>query len=608
MNRIIGRAVPAVLVAAACVSTLRADDKPSSIDQLAPENSVLVIGANNFGASMERLKSTKLWAFWESPDGKPLRDKFEEGMKETLEQMATELDMELEEFPMPTGAAGFAYFTVENSDTGAVRPAILAYADFGDKAEQMYTILQKVLDRGVEEGAITIETVTRVDREGWRAEFTQKQADDQPQEQADGEDDWMNEAAAPAKPPFDAIEFIKEGSMLMICTDQDALEQALHARDGEDIQSVADRDDHKAIKQRLGEGEIYGALLMRDFWTALGAMQGEDGGGMMMFIGPMIEQVVGKVAGAGWTVALGGSNAMVEQTWFVHMPQGKTGLTSLVGAESARPRVPSFVSPETTSYFTVNIDTAAIGPFVRQMLRNPMMGGQLDQQTMEDIEKRVTEVFATMGSDLHIASRIVKPLTANSQRTIIAMKCEKPQEFENILAREAEGMGFERRDFLGQAIYTIDPMGSGVPEQTWSVGIGGGYVIIGPSPDVELALRAAGDAHAESLETASEFQRAAQAFGGGKGIGWAFANIVDTIDSGMRMQIIAQRQSAEELREWAPEYADEMLKQVAEMEEKLKMMPSAEVMRRYIGPTASVFQSVEDGFVGKSFIMPGGEE
>src|SRR5690606_32325891 len=102
-----------------------------------------------------------------------------------------------------------------------------------------------------------------------------------------------------------------------------------------------------------------------------------------------------------------------------------------------------------------------------------------------------------------------------------------------------------------------------------------GYVIIGPSPDVELALRAAGDAHAESLETASEFQRAAQAFGGGKGIGWAFANIVDTIDSGMRMQIIAQRQSAEELREWAPEYADEMLKQVAEMEEKLKMMPSA---------------------------------
>jgi hypothetical protein len=608
LKRNVGRVSVALLVAALGAPAL-AQDKPSSIDQLAPENSVFVIGAKNFGASMDRFKSTRLWDFWQSPDAKAIRDKFEEMTKEGLDQIAEELDMEMEEFPTPTGAAGFALFTVEDDEAGTTRPGVLLYADFGDQSEQMYALVQKMLDRGEEEGDITVETVNRIDREGWRLEFNEPKDAEDDGGDMDGEEEWEEWDEGPSGPPFDAIEIIKDGTMLMICSDQEALEQALNARDGEDIQSVGDRDDHKAIKQQTGDGEIYGALLMRDFWEAMGAFEGGGGGMQMMMVSQMMEQFLGKIDGAGWTLALGG-NAMIEQTWFVYMPMGKSGLTSLIGAPTGRPRVPSFVTPETSSYFSLNIDTAAIAPFVRNVMRTmaPMMGGQIDQQTMEDIERRVNEIFATMGNELHIATRIVRPLSANSQRMLFAMECEKPQEFETLIAKEAPQIGLESRDFLGQRIYTADPMGTGDPEQTFSVGIGGGYIIIGPSPDVELALRAAGEADPVTLEGDLDFKRAMQPFASENAVAWAFADVVDSIDASMRVQIAAQREAVEEMRQFAPEYADEMLANINEMEKQLEMMPSPEVMRRYIGPTASYIQSIDEGFVGKSFIMPGTEE
>jgi len=595
-------AASAVLVAALCAPVLHADDKPSSIDQLAPENSVLVVGATNVAESMERLKATRLWDFWQGPDGKSMREKFDEGMKELLEEMSTDLEMEVEEFPMPTGAAGFAMFSVEDDDTGMIKPAFLAYADFGDNAEKVYNILQKMMDQGEEKGTITVEALNLMDREGWRLEFVQPEEDAGGMDD-EGEEDFEQWNAGPSGPPFDAMEFIKEGSMLMVCTDHHALEQALAARDGEDIDSIADRNDHRAIKQKIGEGEIYGALLMRDFWQTLEAFQG-GGGGMMMMVVPMINEIFGRIDGAGWTVGLNGENAMVEQTWFVSLPEGKKGLLSLIGAETGRPRVPAFVSPEAASYFAVNVDTAAIGPFVRQMMQNPMLGGQIDQQTQEDVIRRISEVFATMGNELHVTSRINRPLAADSQRMLIAMKCDKPQEFENLIAKEAPQIGLESRDFLGQRIYELDP-GGGTP---WSLGIGGGYVVIGPSTEVELALRTADEKEPVTLEGDIDFKRVVMALGAEKGVAWAFADLVDTIETNMRIQIMTMRQQAEEYREWSPEYADQMLEQAKEMEAQLETMPSTQSLRRYIGPTAWYVRSIEEGLLGKSYIMPGTDE
>lgn len=599
-KRLLTFAASSALAFSLCAPIVRADDKPSAIDLLAPENSVLVVGAKNLAASMDSLKATRLWDLWQSEHGQKMRDKFDEGMKDMLKEMSDDLEMELEELPMPTGAAGFAWFTVTDDDTGADKPGILVYADFGDQADKAYEIIAKIMEKGEEEGRLRTETINMVDREGWHAEFV---VEEEPaNDNADEEEDWDFEPA-PSGPPFKSLEVIKEGTMLMISSDKDAMEQALHARDGEDINSVADRDDHRAIRTQLGEGEIYGELLMRDFWQAMGAAQG-NGGGMMMMVAPMLEQYIGKIDGLGWTVKVGGQLSMVEQTWFVYMPQGKSGLTSLVGDATNRPKMPSFVSPETSTYVTVNLNMQAVGPLVRNVLRNPMLGGGMDVQMMEDIEKRVTDICNTLGSHMHVASRIKRPLAADSSRMVFAMECTKPQEFENLIANEAPQMGLESRDFLGQRIFSSP--GEGM--ESFSIGIGGGFVIAGPSPEVEIALRAVNEKDAVTLEGDMHFKRALEALGAEDGVTWAYSDLVESIETNMRLQAMSAMESAEQMREFAPEYADEMIEEAKKLQAELDEFPSVEVLRQYIGPAAWSVRSIDEGFLGKSYILPGRSE
>jgi len=601
LNRFVSHAASGVLAFSLCMPVLHAEDKPSSIDQLAPENSVLVIGAKSFSASMERFKSTRLWDFWQSTHADSLRKQFDEGMKEALQEIADELEMKPEDVPLPTGAAGFALFSVVDEDTGMPMPGVFLYADFGDEAEKMYTMVQTIIEKGETDGKIRSEVIELVGREGWSAEIVEPTpADDAGADEAEGEEDWMMEE--PSGPTFKFMHLVKEGSMLMISSDKDALEQALHARDGKDITSVGDRDDHKAIKDQVGEGEIYGALLMRDFWQTIGAM---DGGGMTMFIAPMIEQVFGKVDGAGWTIALDTATAMVEQTWFIHMPQGKSGLLGLIGAPTDRPTVPSFVSPDSTAYFSINVNAAGVAPFVREQLRTfAEMQGGMDQQQMEQIERQVAEVFATMGDHLHIANRINKPLAADSSRMMIAMECKKPQDFENLIAQHAPAIGMESRDFLGQRIYTMDMGGMGNAADAWSMGIGGGFVIIGPSSEVEIALRAANEKETTTLESHADFKRIVSSVGSEKAVVWGFIDIVENTVANARMSVLNMRATAEEIREFAPEYADELLAEAKKLEESFGEMPSAEVLRQYVGPAAWHVRSIDAGFVGKSIVLP----
>ncbi len=51
----------------------------SSIDQLAPENSVVVVSVNEFQRTMNRFKRTGLWALWNSD---PVQALFEEPLNE----------------------------------------------------------------------------------------------------------------------------------------------------------------------------------------------------------------------------------------------------------------------------------------------------------------------------------------------------------------------------------------------------------------------------------------------------------------------------------------------------------------------------------------------
>ena len=64
-----------------------------------------------------------------------------------------------------------------------------------------------------------------------------------------------------------------------------------------------------------------------------------------MMIEPMLNQMVGDIRGLGYAVRLDAPDAMLEQTMAVHMPNGRSGLTSLLDTAAPRGTIPSRDTP-----------------------------------------------------------------------------------------------------------------------------------------------------------------------------------------------------------------------------------------------------------------------
>jgi hypothetical protein len=193
---------------------------------------------------------------------------------------------------------------------------------------------------------------------------------------------------------------------------------------------------------------------------------------------------------------------------------------------------------------------------------------------------------------------------------VFAVQVTKPQEFENQLAQAAAPMGLEARDFLGQRIYTLPaeaigmmmPGMEGAEGESMSLGIGGGYILMGPTPSVEQSLRATSQTGVATLATDDHFSRAVSALGDQQVIAWSFTNTIDQAEVMMAAQRKSMNDTIEQIREFAPEAAEQMQ---AENEMMLKMMDAIDfdLLRKHIGPSVWRVQSVEDGFLMHSYTL-----
>ena len=84
-----------------------------------------------------------------------LIEEFDKGVMEMLE----ELDLDQEGLAAPSGAIGLAVFAVTDEETGLPAPAMMLSADYGAEADQTAELLQAILDKGEEEGALSYEEI-----------------------------------------------------------------------------------------------------------------------------------------------------------------------------------------------------------------------------------------------------------------------------------------------------------------------------------------------------------------------------------------------------------------------------------------------------------------
>jgi hypothetical protein len=232
---------------------------------------------------------------------------------------------------------------------------------------------------------------------------------------------------------------------------------------------------------------------------------------------------------------------------------------------------------------------------------------------------QVTQITSALGNQMQWSTSVTKPFTSESVQKVMAIECPKPQEFENAFSQMAAQGGIEARDFLGQRIYTMEPDMMmmmmpmlGETQGPVSLGIGGGFVLIGPTTAVEQGLRATSEPGGASLTSSADFQRAIATLSKEGSVAWGYSDTIDSLEANLAVQRERMEQMIKQMREDAEEWGDEDadMKGIqdrieAQMRESLKRWDDIDfnLLRQHIGPGAWEVRSIDSGFVMRAYLL-----
>jgi hypothetical protein len=140
--------------------------------------------------------------------------------------------------------------------------------------------------------------------------------------------------------------------------------------------------------------------------------------------------------------------------------------------------------------------------------------------------------------------------------------------------------------------------GSDSPEM--ALGIGGGFVLVGPSASVESALRTVGQSDAATLSENADFTRAVRALPAQDVVAWGYLDVVSSMESSIAIEEATNKKMIEEMREFDEEYAKEMEAEMAAQKDMLKDL-NPTMLRKYFGASTWQLQSTDRGFVFRSY-------
>ena len=583
------------------------------IEQRAPEDSVVIVSVDNVAASLDRLRQSKLWELWEAPQIKQLRldvlKQFTEELNETLEQLGVEKDT----LAVPQGSVGLAIYPLTPEDFEGPSSGMLLVADYGENADKTGQLIEAAIAQADENPDIQYEVQEIAGHTVYTFDLSEIQL---ATEDAADEPDF----ASPMPLPMGAVSemlalptkfhFVRDGTVFMLCSDLDRLTNVLQREPGDGEATIADREDYQAVMDQLGESDASVVVLLRDIGQLAAA---NDPMGMAEMMQEMLKTIIGDVHGLGVSLKLDSDSAIIEETVAVYMPNGKAGLTALLDTQTPRGDVPPFVGPDTVNYTRMNFEFENLPDFVMQILQMMAMMMPMEPEQMHEIVDTIAQLCDTLSSEVYLVSTLSRPITAESLGTVFAVQCARPQEFENFVAEFAPQGGFEPREFLGQRIYSGDmPMMPGMPmggaATQLSIGISGGYALIGPTAGVEQAMRAAGDAKLPSLDREASYQRAVDTLSDEPIVGFGYSSTIDLIEATRETMRLAAEQMIEQIKEFDPEFAAEYEQQQMA---KLKQWEAIdlELLGQFIGPSSWSVHATHDGFVIRAYLLaPVGDE
>jgi len=578
-----------------------------AMERLAPESSVFIMAASNVERTMNNFKQTPLFDMLMADELREQREEMQERFTEGLEQFVSELGIEKDDVQMPTGPGGFALYLARDEEFNTPYLAMIAALDYGEHADGTFEIIRKGLEQAEEDDP---DFEYDVDELNGHPMFTIML----PKTEEDNAQDQMG--FGPQMPDMktlfgqtESMHIVRCDDVFLAGSDREGLVRAIETLDGDGAGNMlAERDDFISMRDMLGSSnDMYGAVLTRNLGSVVTML---DSGGMAGMFMPTVRAITGDIAGLGFSTRLNGPTAMTEMTSVVYMPNGKSGIPSLFDLETGIGQPPAFVSSDAISYSRMNVRFGDVRDVVSGVIdATPFIKMQAPPEELDKFLDSISAICTPLGDSVHTVQLASRPLDAETMSSFVAIECTNTQSFEDAMSAMSGGMGMNGRDFLGHRIYAMDmpmglPMGGGMGGQTpeMAVGIGGQMVMIGETRSVEAGLRAIGRDDAGGLTENESYQRAMALLNVDEAVAWGYTDVTTTLEAGVQQQIAGQRSMIEEFREFDPDYADELERELESQMGALEAM-DWDFVRRYVGPAVWTLRSVDNGYVTRAYIL-----
>ena len=588
-----------MLLAATLVTTTFLANPGLTIDQVAPEQTVIAVSWDGIGEMIERVMDSPAAEMFGSMDdmSMPMVDMMPDAFGETWKESMK--DKSMKEL-LGSINMGMAVFPVIDQETTAVTIGMTMFFGLGEAAVPMGEMWDEAMKQ-YEEEEDSFEFIEIADVEVARVELG---GDD------DGEDDPfagggmspMGMSFADAAP--DRMYAARLDSHIIASTSRTQMERMIDVLAGRDVEGgLGETESWEGISEYIGKDGIRFVMLTGHLGELAKAM------GQPFIVDmakPMVVAMFGRIEAMGVSLMASEAPLLAKYRMGVLIPEGKSGLMKLFDRNSQREAMPSWISSDMVSYGRMNFDTAGVIPWLKTVMNsNPMIAMQAGQM-MDQAEPMLEKLMSGMGDSIESATTVSYPLEAGSMSTMMVMDASDAKVFTDALAEYAPQMGMEPRDFQGHQIYSMDMGGMGMPglqgaDLEMGVAVGGNEIFMGSMSGVEQALRSMGDKTTSASTIAADFAPIESYFTGEPVTVWGVSKLGESMKAETEIAMMQMKSQMAGLEDEDPELAAELAEMFGEEE---VADDSLSAIAKLIGLLGYEIMSDDNGFKGHGWILP----
>lgn len=577
-------------------TTLAADD----FARLAPPEAGLVISVADYTRAKELLLATPIGGLTETPDIKAAIEEARAEQMKAFEELTADLGIDVEEWPEPAGMVGFAIIARPIPDADEWSPQFeqlfVAAADFGDRIGEVQSILDAVVDKGLDQGLIEVQ----VENVGDVEVITITNVPQEPPDDEDAEDFSFEEPTGLSGllGGLGSGSIAIDGSTVYIGAEAELVMDMLDRARGTDTPSIADDEQFAGtIAQHDDEPTDYAVI----FPGRMGFVEG-FAQGLGFFMPPGLEAAqmltdlgITNVKAISLSANLQpAGDAQAEFTLGV-LDHEKSSLVSLLDMTSEPWNPPSFATPDAMAATRLLVDFNRVPDVAREFFGT--LPAELQDQAGMMFEQAmgfVDSVAPLLGPEVYIIQTVQRPFGPESAGQVFAIPTSDELPISNLLVMASQGAGLTPRDFGSTKIYEAE----GAP----ALAVAYGHIFIGTTPNVESALRLAAADAGESLSTDDAFQSAMRPHES-TGNAVQFTRLVDLIEYTIWAAQNAQTIALQQLRDagWTEEDIAQYGPSADDTPQWLKDL-TIDTLAPALGDVSMEISPSSDGFRGRILI------